>query len=316
MVFAAALGGGVRILIGLFAALSLSATTFYVTVAGLGGEADYEQRFAGLAKELDKLLKESGGDVQVRTLFGAEATKERVRNVLADVARQARPEDAFVLFLIGHGTHDGYVYKMNLPGPDLSAPELAELLDRIAATRQLVANMTSASGGSLEALQRPKRTVITATRSGAEKNAVVFARYWVAALQDPSADTDKNEVITALEAFVYADRKTAEFYTAQKRLATEHALLEDTGSGEGVRAPSPENGRGLLAAQFPLLRIGAAQKAFRDPAKRGLLAKKEQLEQEIDKLKYEKAAMPLGEYQKQLTALLVELAKTQEALEQ
>jgi len=317
MVFAAALGGGVRILIGLLAAaLSLSATTFYVTVAGLGGEADYEQRFAGLAKELDKLLKESGGDVQVRTLFGAEATKERVRNVLADVARQARPEDAFVLFLIGHGTHDGYVYKMNLPGPDLSAPELAELLDRIAATRQLVANMTSASGGSLEALQRPKRTVITATRSGAEKNAVVFARYWVAALQDPSADTDKNEVITALEAFVYADRKTAEFYTAQKRLATEHALLEDTGNGEGVRAPSPENGRGLLAAQFPLLRIGAAQKAFRDPAKRGLLAKKEQLEQEIDKLKYEKAAMPLGEYQKQLTALLVELAKTQEALEQ
>ncbi len=317
MVSAAALGGGVRILAWLLAACcSLSAATYYVTVAGLGGEPDYEQRFAGLAKELDKLLKEGGGEVHARTLFGAEATKERLRSALADVARQAHPEDAFVLLLIGHGTYDGHAYKMNLPGPDLAAAELAELLERVAASRQLVAVMTSASGASLEALQKPKRIVITATRSGAEKNAVVFARYWVAALQDPSADTDKNEVITALEAFVYADRKTAEFYTAQKRLATEHALLEDTGSGEGVRAPSPENGRGLLAAQFPLLRIGAAQKAYRDPAKRGLLAKKEQLEQQIDKLKYEKAALPAGDYQKQLTALLLELAKTQEALEQ
>ena len=297
-------------------ALHSSAATFYVTVAGLGGEPDYEQRFAGLAKDLDRLLKEGGGDVRVQTLYGAEATKERVKAVLGEVAREAQPGDAFVLMLIGHGTYDGYEYKMNLPGPDVSAAELAELLDRVPATRQLVANMTSASGGSLPAFQRGKRTVIAATRSGTEKNAVVFARYWVAALQDPASDTDKNEVITALEAFAYADRKTAEFYSSQKRLATEHAVLEDTGSGEGVRAPSPENGRGLLAAQFPLLRIGSAQKAFQDPAKRELLAKKERLEQDIDKLKYEKAAMPLGEYRKQLTTLLLELAKTQEALEQ
>lgn len=296
-------------------ALNVPAATFYVTVAGLGGEPDYEQRFAGLAKDLDRLLKEGGGDLRVRTLYGTEATKERVKAALGEVAREAQPDDAFVLMLIGHGTYDGYEYKMNLPGPDVSAAELAELLDRVPATRQLVANMTSASGGSLPALQREKRTVIAATRSGTEKNAVVFARYWVAALQDPASDTDKNEVITALEAFAYADRKTAEFYSSQKRLATEHAVLEDTGSGEAVRAPAPENGRGLLAAQFPLLRIGSAQKAFQDPAKRELLARKERLEQDIDKLKYEKAAMPLGEYRKQLTALLLELAKTQEALE-
>ena len=77
----------------------------------------------------------------------------------------------------------------------------------------------------------------------------------------------------------------------------------------------PENGQGLKAAQFPLLRIGSTQLAAQDPAKRELLAKKEQLEQQIDKLKYEKAAMPLGEYRTQLIALLLELARTQEALE-
>ncbi len=295
-------------------ASSLSATTFYVTVAGLGGEPDYEQRFNGLASDLERLFSQSG-DAQVLTLRGPEATRERLGAVLAEVAAQARPEDAVVLLLIGHGSFDGEQYKVNLPGPDVSAEELARMLDRIRATRQLVAVLTSSSGAALPLLQRPGRAVITATRSGTEKNAVVFARYWVAALQDPAADTDKNEVITALEAFLYADRKTVDFYATQKRLATEHALLEDTGSGEGVRLPSPENGRGLLAGQFPLLRIGAAQRALQDPAKRKLLARKEQLEQQIDKLKYEKAAMPTAEYRKQLTALLLELAKTQEALE-
>lgn len=295
-------------------ASSLSGTTFYVTVAGLGGEPDYEQRFNGLAADLERLFSQSG-DARVLTLRGPEATRERLRAALAEVAAQARPEDAVVLVLIGHGSFDGEQYKVNLPGPDVSAEELAQMLDRIRATRQLAAVLTSSSGAALPVLQRPGRAVITATRSGTEKNAVVFARYWVAALQDPAADTDKNEVITALEAFLYADRKTVDFYAAQKRLATEHALLEDTGSGEGVRLPSPQNGRGLLAGQFPLLRIGAAQKALQDPARRELLARKEQLEQQIDKLKYEKAAMPTAEYRKQLTALLLELAKTQEALE-
>jgi len=303
-----------RLLLVTVLASGLSAATFYVTVAGLGGEPDYEQRFNGLASDLDRLFAQAD-DARVRTLRGAEATKERLRAALAEVAQQARPEDAFVLLVIGHGSFDGHQYKVNLPGPDVSAEELARMLDPIRAGRQLAAVMTSSSGAALPALQRQGRAVITATRSGTEKNAVVFARYWVAALQDAAADTDKNEVITALEAFLYADRKTVDFYTAQKRLATEHALLEDTGAGDGVRLPSAANGRGLVAGGFPLMRIGSAQKALQDPAKRDLLARKEQLEQQIDKLKYEKAAMPTAEYRKQLTALLLELAKTQEALE-
>ena len=116
----------------------------------------------------------------------------------------------------------------------MTGAELAMLCDRIPARRQLVVNTTSASGGSIAALEKPGRAVVTATKSGTEKNATVFARYWVEALHDPSADADKNESITALEAFQYADRKTAEFYESQKRLATEHAVFEDTGKGEAV----------------------------------------------------------------------------------
>ncbi len=39
--------------------------------------------------------------------------------------------------------------------------------------------MTSASGGSIAALEKPKRVVITATKAGTEKNATVFPRYWI-----------------------------------------------------------------------------------------------------------------------------------------
>ncbi len=304
-----------RLILALAAATSLPAATYYVTIAGLGGEPDYEQRFSMWAGEIEKVLKSSGGDVHVATLSGAAATRAAVGSALEKIATEASPQDALVLMLIGHGTFDGTDYKINLPGPDLTATDLAKLLDRVRAGRQLVVNMTSASGGSIDALRRENRVLITATKAGSERNATVFARYWVEALRDSAADTDKNDTISALEAFRYAQQKTAGFYETQKRLATEHALLEDTGSGSGVKTPSAENGNGLRAGAFPLVRLGAAQAAANNPEKRKLLEQREELEQQIDKLKYEKAAMPADEYKKQLAQLLLELAKTQEELD-
>src|ERR1700676_4671825 len=298
-----------------FLSVCLHATTFYVTIAGLGGVPDYEQRFASEAQEIDKLVKAGMPDANVTTLSGAQATKVQIQNALGQVAKQAKPADAFVLMLIGHGSFDGYDYKINLPGPDLSAVELASMLDRIGCTRQLVVNMTSASGGSRAALEKPNRVVITATKSGNEKNATVFARYWVEALRDTSADTDKNETVSALEAFVYAEQKTSQFYETQKRLATEHPTLEDTGQEDGTHKPSAENGEGLVASHIALLHLGATQAAANTPEKKALLAHREELEQQIDTLKYEKAATPPEEYKKQLQALLLELAKTQAELD-
>ena len=134
-------------------------------------------------------------------------------------------------------------------------------------------------------------------------------------MQDPTADADKSDSISALEAFEYADRKTAAFYESQKRLATEHAEFEDTGQGRGGADAARTGREGALMSSLTVLRIGAAQAAMNDPAKRELLAKKEELEQKIDELKYQKAAMEPAEYKKQLTAALVELAKVQEELD-
>jgi hypothetical protein len=296
----------------LFALLPAHASVYYVTVAGLGGEPDYDQRFTADAKDLDKLFK-AGNNAHVYTLTGSQATRAQLTEILNTVAHDAHPEDDFVLILIGHGSFDGTEYKFNLVGPDITAAELAQLSDHIPARRQLIVNATSASGGSVAALEKPGRGVIAATKGGTEKNATVFARYWVEALQDPSADADKSDSISAMEAFAYAQRKTAAFYESQKRLATEHAVFEDTGKGEPVREPS--RSEGALLTSFTVLRIGAAQKQANDPAKQALLAKKEELEQQVDALKYQKAAMEPTEYKQQLTAVLLQLAQVQQELD-
>ena len=297
----------------LAAAGVLRADTYYLTIAGLGGEQEYEQRFSGWASEIDKILKSEPG-AKVTTLSGAQATRANIEARLNELAKQAKADDSLVVMLIGHGSFDESDYKFNIPGPDLTATELASLLDKIQA-HELVINMTSASGGSIAVLQKPRRVVITATKSGTETNATVFARYFIEALRDPAADADKNEVITALEAFRYAEAKTAKFFEDLKRLATEHALLEDTGKGDGVKTPSVENGEGLTAGRFALLHTGSAQALAKDPEKQKLLKEKEQIEQAIDELKYRKASMAVAEYRQQSSKYLVDLAKTQEALD-
>jgi hypothetical protein len=292
-------------------AFSLPAADYYFTVAGLGGAPEYETQFLKWATDLDTQLKANGPDAQAVTLSGAGATRLQIQQALTRLSGEMQPADTFAMFLIGHGTFDDIDYKFNLPGPDITASELAVLLDRLPARRQLIVNMTSCSGASIKALARKDRVVITATKSGTEKNAPVFARYWIDGLRDPSADTDKNGTISALEAFRYADRKTAAYFESEKLLATEHAQLTDTGKASAVRDPKPENGNGLLAAAFPLIRPQTESAKAANPAKQRLLSKKQDLEAKIDRLKYQKAALEEDEYKRQLTTLLLELARTQ-----
>lgn len=68
-------------------------------------------------------------------------------------------------------------------------------------------------------------------------------------------------------------------------------------------------------SNLTLLRLGDAQGPASNPAKRTLLGRKEELEQKIDTLKYQKAAMDPAEYKKQLTAMLLDLARVQQEID-
>jgi hypothetical protein len=97
---------------------------------------------------------------------------------------------------------------------------LPRLVPKAEAVSSLARRMVTPSIEGMDILRKPERIVITATKSGTEKNATIFAKFWAEALSDPAADTDKNETISALEAFKYAEQKTAGYYETNKRLAT------------------------------------------------------------------------------------------------
>src|SRR5262249_27715913 len=100
---------GLPCLLGLIFAAALPASTYYVTIAGLGGEPDYEQRFTGWAKDIDKVLK-SAPDAKVETLFGPAATRAAIRAAFDRIGKESKAQDAVVIMLIGHGTYDGADY--------------------------------------------------------------------------------------------------------------------------------------------------------------------------------------------------------------
>lgn len=292
--------------------LLLHAKTYYVAIAGLGGDPEYESQFSRWSADLDHQLKQNGADKQVQTVSGSAATREHIHQILSQLATQLNVDDAFALILIGHGTFDGETYKFNVPGPDVTAGDLREWLSHFKSNKQLVANLTSCSGASMAALAAKDRIVITATKSGNEKNATVFPRYFIDALHDPAADTDKNGVISALEAFRYAQQRVAAYFTEEKLIASEHALFSDTGLSNGVRDPGPHNQQGLLAASFPLFRSSSELSSGKtDPAKQKLIGHKDDLEAQLDRLKYQKESLPESQYKQQLTALLLDLARTQ-----
>ena len=298
--------------------------TYALVGTGLDGDQEYGKLIQGWSKDLYSILKRDG--IAEDRLFWlaanrqegvhGESRREQISRLLEDLAARMRAQDVFQLFLIGHGSYDGYDYRFDIPGRDLTASQWNELLGRIRAERQVVVNMTSSSGASLLPWRQKGRVVIAATSSGRERNFSVFPRYFAEALQNPASDADKNQAISALEAFRYATREVARYYESLKRLATEHALLEDTGEGEGVREASPDNGQGLLAASIDLRRLGGSSAMAETPEIRELRAQKRQLEEAIERLKYRKASMNTEEYQEQLEKLLLELAKTQQRLDE
>ncbi len=282
-------------LAGLVFAGSAAAKSHFVIVGGLGGELRYAKQWSKYVDGLSETCRKTARDDSlVHVLKGKAATKEAIEDVFAELQREAAAGDIVSVFLIGHGSHDGQQYRFNVPGRDVTAGGMKTLLDSLPAKDQLIVITTSASGASMEQLKAERRIVITATKSAGERTVTVFAEHWVEALRDPEADTNKDEVITALEAFTYADKKVQDFYKEEKRLATEHARLE-----------------GELAANFTLTRLGSALDAVSDPKLRPLFERRGDIERRIAELKNRKDSMEAAAYISELQTLLIELARTQ-----
>jgi hypothetical protein len=244
-----------------------------------------------------------------------KSSKQELTQAIAQVAARARAGDRVLLMLIGHGSHAGSDSRFNLPGPDLTAAELGVMLERLTAMQVAVVNAASASGDFVAALSAKNRVVITATKSSYERNETLFPRYFVAALTMPGADTDKDERVSLLEAFIYAKREVARAYETDMRLPTEHAMLDDDGDRRGSAEPDPRAGDGSLARRFLLGgSTKAASVAASMPGGSELVARKTQLEAQVDSLRRRKETMAADVYVRELERLLVELAQVSQAI--
>ena len=290
---------GTCLALGLVLALAAGgarAELYYLIVGGLGGNPVYAESFAETAAAMATAARRTtGGDTRITLLSGEGATREALEAAFASLTRRLAATDRLAIFLVGHGTYDGTDYKFNLTGPDIDGAAFAALLEQVPARNQLVVNASSASGAVLETWAADGRAVITATRSGRERNATRFAEYWANALSSADADVNKNGSLSAQEAYDYASRRTAESFESEGQLATEHSEI-----------------RGDNALGFEVSRLTA--RVAVSPAVAALQVRAEDLEERIAALRLRREELG-DDYLPQLEALLVELAEVQEQID-
>lgn len=291
---------------------------FLLIVVGLAGDAEHAELFqkwgaalvtaaekAGVPRERVAYLVDRAAEGDSRV--SGRATREGIEQAFDGFAKAARPDDMVFVALIGHGSFDGRVAKFNLPGPDMTAGDFGALLKRLPVKQVAFINTTSSSGPFVPELSAPGRTIITATRNGAEQFDTLFGGFFIEALTSESADADKNQRITMLEAFQYARSEVARAYEREGLLATEHALLDDDGNKEGSQTPSADKGDGKVAA---VLALGSATAEVlpSDPKLRALYIERRDLERRIEALRLLKESMDPARYASELEKAATDLA--------
>jgi hypothetical protein len=294
-----------------------------VVITGLEGDAEHGDRFFDWASRLVDTVRTKFQLPAERVVFLSEkperdsakingrSTKEAIDKALAGVAAGAKPTDVVFVVLFGHGSSDGGDARFNLPGPDLAAADFAKLLGRFQTQRIVFVNTTSSSGEFVKALSGPRRTILTATRTGAERFDTQFGGFFVEAIASDAADGNKDRRVSVLEAFLYARGQVQRTFEKQGFLQTEHALLDDDGDGEGIQDPDVLKPDGRVAATLYLgmAPITSASGApITDAALKALYEERLALERRISELGAIKSTMPPERYQAELEKLATELA--------
>lgn len=214
-----------------------------VLVAGLGGSEQYSRLLLDWTSRLHAVLTKQCGvkadDIAVLTEVEdlkatpprQKSTIESVKAAMEKMAKLLRPNDQFILFLAGQGQVNEEVGKLCLPGPDLKATELGDMLDALPTQQLVIINAASGGADFLKACLRPGRVILTATGYETEGTQAYFAEFLLQGLETGRADANGDKAIDLLEAYAYAARETANFYHRQH-------LVERPDLGRDVK-PTP-----------------------------------------------------------------------------
>jgi hypothetical protein len=295
-----------------------------LVVTGLSGERSFATSFGTAATTLLTTARNRWEVPTDQAIWLAEsiaagdsgevrgiATREAIAAAVDSIVARSAEGDVVLVVLIGHGSGEGAESRLSLPGPDPTAAEYGRWLDRLVGRRVAIINGASASGDFLAVLSAPGRVVITATRSATERNATTFMRHFTHGIASGEADANRDGQLTLLEAYDYARRSVDEAYTADSRLLTEHAQLDDDGDGNGTADTSvPEATDGRVAARIVL----GARAAPVSPRVAVLLAERRALEGEVEALRRTRDRHEADAYADALEALLVAIAERTQAI--
>ncbi len=292
-----------------------------IVVVGAPGTDEYRATFEAWATRWKVAAERAAADC---TSIGAgddsTADLEELTAALAASIAVETTEPLWIVF-IGHGTFDGRTASLNLNGPDVSSQQMADMLRPAKRPIAFIA-CTSCSSPFINALSAPDRIVISATKDG---NQIQYSRFGDAmsqAIGGLDADINRDGQTSLLEAWLFASRRTAEFYTTEGRLATEHALLDDNGDIKGTRAEVYEADRlktnvenadqldGAQAARWNFIRSDEERRLT--PAQRRT---RDDLERQLEMLRPNKDKLDEAEYLLQLEAILVPLARLYESID-
>jgi len=306
-------------LLGLAPGAVSAQETHVLVIRGIGGADEYRERFQEWATQFVTSATERLGVPEENVIYLSErpdgdpiadgpARRDDIERAITGIAGATDTGDRVAILVIGHGSYNQGESKVNLPGPDLTSRDFGLLLDQLAGRDVLFVNTTPSSGLWVTDLSGPRRTIITATRSGMERNETFFGGFFVQAFSQDVADVDKDGLVSALEAYQYAVREVERIYETTDRIQTEHALLDDNGDGEGTEEYPEDAEDGALASTFVLGTAALAIPPTDDPELRALYERRAALERSVAELRAIRATMAPEDYEARLEETLLELA--------
>lgn len=298
-------------------------------VRGASGADAYAETFDAQVQAWRQLCQSTGRNARVigeKTALTNDDTltmndREQLLEALTNWQSDPHGSAKWLIF-IGHGVSNPSGDYFNLEGPDVTADEVAGVLP--VGDPLIIVCGFSSSGGWIETLGRSDqaRIVITATQSASEQNFARFGKHLAAVVSDGDYDIDHDHQLSWLEAFVAASALTASEYEADGRLVSEHAALEDSGDGQGVRADffeqlrptsAPPEGRDLDGdlARRSIVRGEAGVSILTGEA----ATRRDELEQQLYSLREQKTELDGDEYYRRLLEIAQELAKIYQTAE-
>lgn len=213
-----------------------AAERWVVILVGLGGDADYDKKYAEVTDRWQRSFQEEWkipADHLIRP--PSPLTAANIEQTLGDLAKKVQPDDSFWLLTLGHGDYDGQHARFHVSGRDPIETDWPRWLADVKCREQVLWLTHSASGWLVKPLSKPGRVVIAATEAAAEVNETEFPYALAKVLAGPAKDSDADGdgQVSLAELFPKVVAATNERFTMDKRLPTEHAQLDDDGDGRG-----------------------------------------------------------------------------------